>query len=109
MRTDVMTFFLTPVQMCSLTQSRPDFSLPYFSSCHLTNRDTEKPDESTAKSCSTLLRGKLDSVMSASRIGVSSALSSVLKMLLKCGTFAMYPFSCAARRSDMNRRPLNVE
>jgi len=42
-----------------LTQSWPERSQPYFSSCQRTNRELEKPDESGAKLVSNMLSGRL--------------------------------------------------
>jgi hypothetical protein len=43
-------------------------------------RDVAKPDESQAKSVSTDFNGRLLSIMSAFRIGVSDGLSKALKI-----------------------------
>ena len=61
----VTMFVFMPHMRCTFTHSRLSTSRPYFLLNHLTNRLVENPDESTAKSVSTALRGRLDKVISA--------------------------------------------
>jgi len=63
-----------------------------------------KPDESTAKSTSTALSGRLLSSINARRIGVSAGLSRAFSTELWQGNVLMYPRSRASRRSLMLRR-----
>ncbi len=71
----VTTFVFTPVIAWTFTQSRPDFSTPYFSSYHRTNLLVEKPVESGANVVSTIRSGRLLWTISDSNTGVSKSLS----------------------------------